>query len=118
MMESTNTGLFFVLMIQGLFIFLGLAYWLISGLMQTNRDSYISKDSIIARARTIKSAAFLSEAGYDSLIYKLMCYIDHPYYDGKLLYAHSAAKDLALEIDKHIILTRGEYNALLAKTIS
>ena len=118
MMESTNTGLFFVLLVHCLFIVLGLAYWLISGLMQTNKDSYTSKDSIIARARTIKSAAFLSEAGYDGLIYKLLCYIDHPYYDGKLLYAHSAAKDLALEIDRHIILTRAEYNALLAKTIS
>ncbi len=118
MMESANTGLFFVLLVHCLLIVLGLAYLLISGLMRTDKDSYISKDSIIARARTIKSAAFLSEAGYDSLIYKLMCYIDHPYYDGKLLYAHSAAKDLALEIDKHIILTRAEYNALLAKTIS
>ncbi len=118
MMESANKILFFMLMIQPMFVFIGVAYWMISGLMQTNRDSYISKDSIIARARTIKSVASLSEAGYDSLIYKLMCYIDHSYYDGKLLCAHSAAKDLALEIDRHIILTRAEYNALLAKTIS
>lgn len=35
-----------------------------------------------------------------------------------VLHTHSAAKDLALEIDRHIILTRAEYNALLTKTIS
>lgn len=35
-----------------------------------------------------------------------------------MLHTHSAAKGLALEIDRHIILTRAEYNALLTKTIS
>lgn len=35
-----------------------------------------------------------------------------------MLHTHSAAKGLALEIDRHIILTSAEYNALLAKTIS